>query len=58
MSTIKNPHVVFSTKTQGLECLNCGAVIRIDLPLEIRAFCRKAKGFEMMHRDCKKKEAA
>lgn len=61
MSTIKSPHVVFSNKHHfhnnqpHIVCLNCDCSLLIDLPMEVHEFCRKAKGFELMHRDCKKK---
>lgn len=54
-------HVVAHDGTRhpfGFECLHCGAVLGLTLPVSVDEFASAGKAFVAKHRDCKAAPAA
>lgn len=46
-------HCVFDAATGEARCLRCGERHRFALPMEVTRFCKEAKAFTELHRECK-----
>lgn len=38
-------------------CKHCGVLEKLDSPVELSAFSKKAKAFEKAHKDCREEDA-